>query len=250
VAGSYPPVPGQAASLTIAAVRRALSAAAEVVVVSPRPSAAHLHAPMTGARGAWTLHRLGRSVRADALVLCLEPGVPFRPGASRLRARLEVTSLAAALRRFGSVTFLICGELGVDATALRGLWTLAQEVVVSDEEERDVVIRVLGVPSSLVVVKPVSARDRGEIFVSPASGDESRGASSVTVAGPKEWVRGERTRNVATLVVRVANRAEHGAARAARLVLGDHAPALGRPLRWILSPLRTRVERRARGDSR
>lgn len=106
-------------------------------------------------------------MRADALVLCLEPGVPFRPGASRLRARLEVKVLAAALRRFESVTLLICGELGVDATALRGLWALAQEVVVSDEEERDLVIRVLGVPSSLVVVKPVSGRDGGRYSSHP-----------------------------------------------------------------------------------
>jgi hypothetical protein len=250
VAGSYPPVPGRAASLTMAAVRHALCGGAEVVVVSPRPSAAHLHAAITGARAAWTLHRLGRSVRADALVLCLEPGVPFQPGARRLRTQLEATLLVAALRRFRSVTLLICGELGVDATALRALWAVAQEVVVSSEQERDLVIRALGVPSSLVVVKPVGGRERGEILVAPARGDEPCGARSVTVAGPHEWVRGERTRNLANLAEQAASRAEHDAARAARLVLGDHASTLGRPLRRALQPLRRRVERRARGEPR
>ena len=170
--------------------------------------------------------------------------------ARRLRTQLEATLLVAALRCFRSVTLLICGELGVDATALRALWAVAQEVVVSSEQERDLVIRVLGVPSSLVVVRPVGGRERGEILVAPARGDEPCGARSVTVAGPHEWVRGERTRNLANLAEQAASRAEHDAARAARLVLGDHASTLGRPLRRALQPLRRRVERRARGEPR
>jgi hypothetical protein len=99
VVGSYPPVPGLAAAATVAAVRRAWhrndgAAGCEVVVVSPRPSAAQLVMAATGAAVGPALSRLRPSVASgrgssptaqgrQEVVLCLEPGWPFGRGHRR-----------------------------------------------------------------------------------------------------------------------------------------------------------------------
>ena len=95
VAGSYPPVPGPAAASTLAAVERSWAEGHEVEVVSPRPSAAHRHAALSGYWAAWALVKLSR--RADALVLCVEPGMPFGPATSARTARVVALAIRAKL---------------------------------------------------------------------------------------------------------------------------------------------------------
>jgi hypothetical protein len=88
VVGSYPPVPGPAAAATVAAVRRAWASGHEVVVVSPRPSAAQLVMAAAGADVGRALSRLRPVVAAGPgschggrqVVLCLEPGWPLGRG--------------------------------------------------------------------------------------------------------------------------------------------------------------------------
>ena len=70
--GEYPPLPGPAAEATLASVRAGLAGGADVVVVSPRPSAAHHHADLATVAGAALLARLAPG--AD-LEIALDPAV-------------------------------------------------------------------------------------------------------------------------------------------------------------------------------
>ncbi|HUC36047.1 MAG TPA: hypothetical protein VMR97_02865 [Acidimicrobiales bacterium] len=237
VAGSYPPVPGRAAAATLAAVGRTLARSEGVVVVSPRPSAAHLHASMTGIGAARTLWRLGSSTGADQVVLCLEEGVPFPGGSRPWRTRAEASLVRAALRRYRKVTLLLGSRPDLVAFELRCLRRAAHEVVVASEEERALVAEVAGVPEALVAVEVLPAHARGGI---------REPATLVTPLGPRETDPRERDRLLAVRIERAAYHAEHAAARAAHLVMGDHAHRLGRPLRRVAEPLRSAVHRRAR----
>ena len=92
VVGSYPPVPGAAAAATVAAVRRAWDAGVEVVVVSPRPSAAPFVVPVAGTALGRELAKLRVAHACNEVVLCVEPGWPFggrRCAGSYGRARRE-----------------------------------------------------------------------------------------------------------------------------------------------------------------
>ena len=134
VVGSYPPVPGAPAAATVAAVRRAWAAGREVVVVSPRPSAAPLVLRAAGPRGiAREVARLGRRHGCDGVVLCLEPGWPLRR-----RSESGARSLAAALSSFRYVEVVMTGGTSTDASADWGLlapiWRAAEPLIASSEE--------------------------------------------------------------------------------------------------------------------
>ena len=199
VAGSYPPVPGPAAQVTLAEVRRILAEGDEVEVVSPRTSAAHHVGTLWGLRAPTTLARLRRRGRFDRLVFCLEPTVPFDVGVSRRRLGLEVRALGASLGRFAAVELLVPPSL-VDH---EGVARLARA--------RNVTVR------------------HWPLAEDPVPG--------VTAHGPPRWVRGER------LEAAMAH-LELRASRVARAVLGRHRSAVGRPLRWLLGPLRHRTQTR------
>ncbi len=115
--GSYPPAPGPAAAATVAAVRRAWADGQEVVVVSPRPSAALLVMPVAGAEVGPALSKLrrppgpgatGSGPGCDEVVVCMEPGWPLgrgrrpAPGRPMTGDELEraARSLASALSGF------------------------------------------------------------------------------------------------------------------------------------------------------
>jgi hypothetical protein len=81
VVGSFPPAPGPAAAATVAAVRRAWADGQEVVVVSPRPSAALLVMPVAGVGVGPALSKwrrpsgaTGSGAGCDDVVVCMEPG--------------------------------------------------------------------------------------------------------------------------------------------------------------------------------
>lgn len=135
VAGSYPPAPGPAAAATVAAVRRAWAGGLDVVVASPRPSAAPLVMAVSGAAVGRALDKLPRF---DVVVVCLEPGWPLgrgRSGRPVPRAELEraARSLAASLSRFERAELVVTGDLGVSAGVLALLWPPVQKVTASSE---------------------------------------------------------------------------------------------------------------------
>ena len=96
--GEYPPTPGPEAEATLAAVRARLAGGADVVVVSPRPSAAHHHADLATVRGAALLARLAPG--AD-LELTLDPTVLADRGGRGAPAQ---ALLAAAMAGAGHST--------------------------------------------------------------------------------------------------------------------------------------------------
>jgi hypothetical protein len=249
VAGSYPPVPGPVSAAALGAVRRALAAGDDVEVVSPRPSAAHHTATLHGWRAAWALVRRGRAMRADTLVLCVEPGVPFAPGASPRRVRAEATAIAAATRRFRHVEVLAPSGLDADSAAGARLWARAERICVDGDAQRDPTVRHSGVEARRVVVVDPADR-RGEIVFAPAAVGVGTGgaadAGAVTPDGPIEWLPGERGAHLAHRAERAVYRAEHTSARLLRKALGRHTAKVGRPVRAAVAPLRRVVMRRAR----
>ncbi len=114
VVGSYPPIPGAPAAATVAAVRRAWDAGTEVVVASPRPSAAPFVVPLAGPAFGRELAKLRVAHSCDELVLCLEPGWPFARS-SRVWSSPARTarSLAHALSGFERAEIVVTGDLGV-----------------------------------------------------------------------------------------------------------------------------------------
>jgi len=225
VVGSYPPVPGPAAAATVAAVRRAWARGQEVVVVSPRPSAAPLVMPVAGAGVGRALARLrrqaeGRQSRGPGLpsgcsfsevVLCLEPGWPLGqgrrpgPGLPAPRAVLERAgrSLAAALSGFAGAELVVTGDLGVPDDVLALLWPAVQ-CVTANSDEVAAALRRAGAPA-VSVAEPYAGAGLG---AGPVPG---RGGV-VNPLEPAEWLLLARGRRLV--------------GRAARKVLGPRAPAV------------------------
>ena len=211
VVGSYPPVPGPAAGATVAAVRRAWASGAEVVVVSPRPSAAPY--VLRSARGravSRRLVRLGQQHGCGTLVLGLERGWPTL---GRARAGGEV--LGAALSRFGTAELLVTGELGLAIEELGSLWRAAAVVTVTSGGA-------LAAPELAARLEAAGARqvrcaapDPGTLLVSWAS------------VGPTE--PGD---------LLVSARARRALGAAARKVLGPRAPAVRAQLARLVATLR------------
>ena len=228
VVGSYPPVPGPAAAATVAAVRRAWAAGHEVVVVSPRPSAAQLVMAAAGAEVGPALSRVwpaGASVRGSSsaphgsqeVVLCLEPGWPFGRGHRRgrrergrplhwplnlplSREELEraARSLATALSGFDRAELVVTGDLGVPPDVLGLLWPVVEKVTANSEEVASV-LRAAGAPG-VNVVEPYAGAGL------PAT------VTAVSPLEPADWLLVARGRRLI--------------GSAARRVLGPRAPAV------------------------
>ena len=194
VVGSYPPAPGPAAVATVAAVRRAWADGFEVVVASPRPSAAQLVIPVAGAAVGRALARLQSPSRAGVgtvltsgtgfvsapgsgaagggtalarpfaeVVVCLEPCWPLgrgrRPASGRPVGQAELEraarSLAAALSGFERATLVVTGDLGVGRDVLAVLWPAVHKVTASSEEIA-AVLRAAGAPSVSFAGEPLA----------------------------------------------------------------------------------------------
>jgi hypothetical protein len=129
VAGSYPPIPRPATGATVDAVKREWEQGHEVVVVSPRPSAAHFAVPLAGPLAGRRLDNVRRHSGATRLVFCAEPGLPFERAASGMAARWiqrwGATQLAQAMGRFDHAV-LVVTDPDLPIAALR---TGADEVV-------------------------------------------------------------------------------------------------------------------------
>jgi hypothetical protein len=159
VVGSYPPVPGPGAAATVGAVRRAWDRGKEVVVVSPRPSAANAVMPAVGAAvgrdlSSWRRHDSHgdtREVEYDEVVLCIEPGWPF-PRGDRAGHERVARSLARALAGFERAELVVTGDLEVANAVLAMLWPAVQRVTAGSD---DVGARLQAAEApGLVVVEP------------------------------------------------------------------------------------------------
>lgn len=94
--GEYPPLPGPAAEATLASVRARLAGGADVVVVSPRPSAAHHHADLATVAGAALLARLAPGADLD---MTLDPAVLADRGGLGAPAQALLAAAVASARR-------------------------------------------------------------------------------------------------------------------------------------------------------
>ena len=230
----------------MAAVRRAWADGREVVVVSPRPSAAPLVMPVAGAAVGRAISRLrpgpGSSARSwAAITLCLEPGWPFGrgrrpdPGPPLRPADLKRTarSLAAALSRFDQAELAVTGHLGVPRDVLAPLWPAVQRVTASSEDVA-AWLRAAGAPG-VGVVEPYAGaglrpREVGGPGVrGPAVGVDVGLAGAVSPLEPAEWLLVTRGRRLL--------------GRAARKVLGPRTPAVRAYLQQAWSRARRSLSR-------
>jgi hypothetical protein len=223
VVGSYPPVPGAPAAATVAALRRAWDAGAEVVVVSPRPSAAPFVVPLSGTAFGRALAKLRLAHACNELVLCLEPGWPFA-GSARPRSPAARTarSLAQALSGFENAELVVTGEHGVSPQVLAALWPFVGLVTASSEEVASTLRAAgAGTPAGRPVVRTVDPFAGSGLR--PLSDDASN-PQSVRPLEPAELLVVARGRRALGLV--------------ARSLLGRHAPAVRLYLRRLLRPSR------------
>jgi len=112
IVGPYPPERGSGPDAAAAFVAARLGVGDTVHTLSPRPSAAHVHQPVEGARSLWLLRRIARRERAGGLWLRVEPGILLRPGVDRWRAFIERVALAFLLRHF-STSVIDVGDVGL-----------------------------------------------------------------------------------------------------------------------------------------
>lgn len=201
VLGSYPPVPGPASAATLAVVRSLWAEGAEVVVASPRPSAALEVITQVGAAAAARATELAAAHDCQELVLCLERGWPFlayerqpRLGlwAPDLRTR-AVRAWARSLANCERARLLVTGEVGLTPSLMACL-TAEVELVLTTAEATAARLRAQGVPG-VEILEP-----------SPFPG---------TAVGPLEpgyLARAARARRLVGV--------------AARWALGRHAPAV------------------------
>ncbi len=216
VVGSYPPVPGAAAAATVAAVRRAWDAGVEVVVVSPRPSAAPFVVPLAGTALGRELAKLREAHACNEVVLCLEPGWPFgRHDCAGSNGARTARVLAKALSGFERAELVVTGELGVDEQVLVVLWPLVGPVIASSEEVASG-LRAAGVP--VVRVFDPFAGSGLRLLSDAASNPEPVGSLE-----PAELLVVARGRRFLGLV--------------ARRLLGRHAPRVRLYLRRLLRPI-------------
>jgi len=214
VVGSYPPVPGAAAAATVAAVRRAWDGGVEVVVVSPRPSAAPFVVPVAGTALGRELTKLRLAHACNEVVLCVEPGWPFdghgRAGSHDART---ARALAQALSGFERAELVVTGEIDVAPEALVLLWPLVGPVIASSEQVASV-LRAASVPGARVV-DPFAGS--GLRLLSDASNPQSVGPLE-----PAEFLVVARGRRFLGLV--------------ARRLLGRHVPGVRLFVRPLLRP--------------
>ena len=146
VVGSYPPIPVAGAAATVREVRRLWDAGADVRVVAPRLSAAHVAIPVTGLLAARRLDYARRRFGARRIVLVVEPGYPL---VSRGTAR----SLARALRRFDHVRLVRTSDLPVDTKGWDRLTGVAHEVAVAEPGASAAGVTPLGSPEVTMWVR-------------------------------------------------------------------------------------------------
>ena len=167
--GEYPPTGGPAAEATLAAVRAHLAGGAEVVVMSPEPSAAHHHADLGTVSG---VVRLARLAAGADLELALNPAVLADHGGRGTPAQ---ALLALAVNRARHATVHL-GTLGgpTGRGRVRLVLGRADLVTVASQADAEALERA-GVERSRLSVRP-SALARPDGSGAPDDGGEGRTA--------------------------------------------------------------------------
>lgn len=220
IVGPYPPEQGSGPASAAAVVAGRLAAGDTVLAVSPRPSAAHIHLPMDGVRAMWTLARLARAERADALWLRVEPGILLQPSTDRRQVLLTRMALAMLLRRF-ETSVLDVGDVGLlpGGRAGRPVFAAATRFVTHAEAATATVIA-NGAPAAKVT--QVDA---------PDSGAATSAAGRAEPSGPVDYPEPSVLRDLAgtRTSIETAVRARAGELQAARAEAAgsDSAPSVG-----------------------
>jgi len=128
-------------------------------VLSPDPvSAAHRHARLAGLGVAWQLAR--SAPRFDAVVLRIEPGLPFHERDGRAVRAAVLIALGLSLQPYRDVTIRLDSPVpvpgGLGGRPTRLMWKKASSIVVADEGDRAMLAVVPGVDLARVVLE-----DRG-----------------------------------------------------------------------------------------
>jgi hypothetical protein len=175
IVGPYPPEQGSGPAGAAAMVAERLAAGDTVHVISPRPSAAHVHLPLDGVRATWAVAKLARAQRADALWLRVEPGILLRPPTDRRQALVERVALAALLRRF-EMSVLDVGDVGLlpGGRAGQPVFAAASRFVTHSEAATATLVA-NGAPAAKIT--QIEARDAG---VAP-------GAAAPQPSGPSHY---------------------------------------------------------------
>jgi hypothetical protein len=155
VVGSYPPPARLDAHRTLETVHRRGTRGDDVDVLSTPGSAAQLHGPIVGLRGAWQTLRRGRGY--DAVFVQVERNTPLRivPGRiGRIARIVDCLAWGIALRLLPDTT-LVVPDVNVVHRALGGrtgrfLWTGADRLYVSSDYGRRRLIEEGGVAEARI----------------------------------------------------------------------------------------------------
>jgi hypothetical protein len=160
VIGSYPPLPGPATAATLAAVKRAWDAGADVRVVSYRTGAAEIAVPVAGPLAGRRLDQVRQHFgNPPEVVLGLQRGVPFSdPRPSQQMA--TALGLAAALRRFRRATLLIGEDPEVMRACFRILASAVDRFVVATPEDAGWLVKRYRLKPAIVGVEAVDPYPR------------------------------------------------------------------------------------------
>ncbi|MCU1491174.1 MAG: hypothetical protein JWM85_2579 [Acidimicrobiaceae bacterium] len=157
VVGTVPPPGGEAARALALAAADLAAEGNEIEVLSPEfSSAAHRQARLDGFRLPFQLAAAARDF--DALVLRIQPGLPFRPDARRLTRAAILALIGLALRGYSQVTIYLDTPVpipwGLGGRPTKGLWSRATTVVVENAEDRKNLLAVPGMDPDRVLIAP------------------------------------------------------------------------------------------------
>jgi hypothetical protein len=127
----------------------------EVQILSPDPrSAAHHTGNLNGVL--LPLRLVMMSPRFDALVLRIEPGLPFPEQTNRVVRAIILFGLGIALGTYSEVTLRLDSPIplpgGVGGRATTDLWRRATTIVVANESDRQRMLSAPGVADERVVI--------------------------------------------------------------------------------------------------
>ena len=159
VVGTVPPPGGASARALAAEATRLADEGHDVEVLSPdQRASSHVHARLSGFTLPFRLAAASR--RFDALLLRLEPRLPFRPTTKRTERAALGAALSWAVRGFAEVTLWVDSPVpipsGPGGRTFAGFWGKAAHVVVGSEEDRLQLLAIPGMDPGRVTVATVA----------------------------------------------------------------------------------------------
>jgi glycosyltransferase involved in cell wall biosynthesis len=169
----YPPLRDGIASYAVQLVARLRREGNDVTVLSPGPSAAHLHLDLRGPRGAAALAKRVRGY--DRLIVQFHPDFFFHHPTTDSDRAATAVALAAAFRLakeseivVHEVDYRLGRQKSPGALAVRAMWRSADRVFLHTELERRDFIEAFGVSAA-----KVQLLEHGESFVPKTRHDKA-----------------------------------------------------------------------------